>query len=105
MSAALQLFALAHNAEQVAKAVTSRAHEVIIDLEDGVSPAEKSAARAALALLKVDRPCFVRINGGFFPSTTARLIVTSAMSSRRLAPAWSAATAILKGLTPYPELS
>jgi citrate lyase subunit beta / citryl-CoA lyase len=53
--------------ERVEKALASRAHAVIVDLEDGVAPAAKAAARAGLASLLGDRrekPVFVRVNAG-----------------------------------------
>jgi citrate lyase subunit beta/citryl-CoA lyase len=49
------------------KALASRAHAVIVDLEDGVAPAAKGEARANLAdLLGGGRgkPAFVRVNAG-----------------------------------------
>jgi citrate lyase subunit beta/citryl-CoA lyase len=51
--------------DRVEKAIASRAHAVIVDLEDGVAPAAKEQARANLADLlgeRRDKPVFVRVN-------------------------------------------
>ena len=51
--------------ERVEKAFASRAHAVIVDLEDGVAPAAKAEARANLATLfrsRREKPAFVRVN-------------------------------------------
>jgi citrate lyase subunit beta/citryl-CoA lyase len=53
--------------DRVEKAIASRAHAVIVDLEDGVAPAAKAEARANLPALLGDRrekPVYVRINAG-----------------------------------------
>jgi citrate lyase subunit beta / citryl-CoA lyase len=53
--------------DRVEKAIASRAHAVIVDLEDGVEPAAKEAARAGLPELlgePRERPVFVRVNAG-----------------------------------------
>jgi len=42
------LYAPADRPDRVAKAIASRAHAVIVDLEDGVAPAGRAAARDAL---------------------------------------------------------
>jgi citrate lyase subunit beta / citryl-CoA lyase len=53
--------------DRVEKALASRAHAVIVDLEDGVSPTAKEEARANVARLLSglhDKPVFVRVNPG-----------------------------------------
>jgi citrate lyase subunit beta/citryl-CoA lyase len=55
----------AHRPDRVEKAITSRAHAVIVDLEDGVPVAAKDAARVnVVELLRESRqkPVFVRVN-------------------------------------------
>jgi citrate lyase subunit beta/citryl-CoA lyase len=57
------LFVPGTRAERFAKALASGAHAVIVDLEDAVPPAEKDAARAAVAAwLTSSSPVLVRIN-------------------------------------------
>jgi len=61
------LFAPAHRPELVEKALASRAHAVIVDLEDGVPQAAKRKARDGLASLLAapgERAVFVRVNRG-----------------------------------------
>lgn len=61
------LFVPADRPDRVEKAIASRAHAVIVDLEDAVAPARKATARAGLASLLGDRrekPVFVRVNAG-----------------------------------------
>lgn len=61
------LFAPAHRPDRVEKALASRAHVVIVDLEDGVPAAAKSEARAHLRGLlgsRSEKPVFVRVNRG-----------------------------------------
>lgn len=61
------LFAPAHRPDRVEKALASRAHVVIVDLEDGVPAAAKKEARAHLHGLLATRrakPVFVRVNRG-----------------------------------------
>ncbi len=51
--------------DRVVKAIASQAHAVIVDLEDGVAPEEKAAARGnlrALFALPPPKPVYVRIN-------------------------------------------
>lgn len=51
--------------DRIEKAIGSRAHAVIVDLEDGVAPAVKDEARANVARLLADRrekPVYVRVN-------------------------------------------
>jgi citrate lyase subunit beta/citryl-CoA lyase len=53
--------------DRVEKALASRAHAVIVDLEDGVGPAAKDEARANVAALLAgprEKPVFVRVNAG-----------------------------------------
>jgi citrate lyase subunit beta/citryl-CoA lyase len=60
------LYAPASRPELVAKALASRAHAVIVDLEDAVAPADKPAARANLTALlgsAGDRTVSLRVNG------------------------------------------
>lgn len=60
------LFVPANRPERFAKALSSGADAVIIDLEDAVPPAEKDAARATLAGWLTEQPpasVLVRING------------------------------------------
>jgi citrate lyase subunit beta / citryl-CoA lyase len=61
------LYVPADRPDRVEKAIASRAHAVIVDLEDGVAPGAKSAARARLADLlsdPLDTPVYVRVNAG-----------------------------------------
>jgi citrate lyase subunit beta/citryl-CoA lyase len=53
------LYVPASRPDRVSKALASGAHAVIVDLEDGVAPADKEQARAGLAELFRERP-FVR---------------------------------------------
>jgi citrate lyase subunit beta / citryl-CoA lyase len=50
--------------DRVAKALTSGADAVIVDLEDAVAPADKRTARDALAALPDSAPCEVWVNAG-----------------------------------------
>lgn len=53
--------------DRVAKAIASRAHAVIVDLEDGVEPTAKETARDELPELlgeRREKPVFVRVNAG-----------------------------------------
>ncbi|MGG7568695.1 HpcH/HpaI aldolase/citrate lyase family protein [Rhodovulum sp. DZ06] len=56
------LFVPATRPERFAKAASSGADAVILDLEDAVAPADKPAARAALRADFTDLPVIVRIN-------------------------------------------
>ena len=61
------LYVPADRPDRVEKAIASRAHAVIVDLEDGVAPAAKDAARTGLATMLADareKPVFVRVNAG-----------------------------------------
>jgi citrate lyase subunit beta/citryl-CoA lyase len=61
------LYVPADRPDRVEKAIASRAHAVIVDLEDGVAPAAKEQARANLSDLlggRRDKPVFVRVNAG-----------------------------------------
>ena len=61
------LYVPADRPDRVEKAIASRAHAVIVDLEDGVAPAAKEQARANLSDLlgqRKDKPVFVRVNAG-----------------------------------------
>ena len=61
------LYVPADRPDRVEKAIASRAHAVIVDLEDGVAPAAKAAARAGLSGLLAeprDKPVYVRVNAG-----------------------------------------
>jgi len=60
------LYVPADRPDRVEKAIASRAHVVIVDLEDGVAPARKEEARANLDLLRERRPkpVVVRVNAG-----------------------------------------
>ncbi|MCW2965132.1 MAG: citrate lyase beta chain [Actinomycetia bacterium] len=59
------LYVPADRPDRIEKAIASRAHAVIVDLEDGVAPDAKERARANLAdLQRADKPLFVRINAG-----------------------------------------
>jgi citrate lyase subunit beta/citryl-CoA lyase len=61
------LYVPADRPDRVEKAIASRAHAVIVDLEDGVAPADKEQARANLFDLlgrRRDKPVFVRVNAG-----------------------------------------
>src|SRR5581483_7700388 len=53
--------------DRVEKAIASRAHAVIVDLEDGVAPAAKAEARANLPALlgrRREKPVYVRVDAG-----------------------------------------
>lgn len=68
------LFVPASRPERFAKALAANADAVIIDLEDAVAPAEKDAARAALAAwLDPAQPVLVRINAADTPWFVADL--------------------------------
>ena len=59
------LYVPASRPDRVLKALASGAHAVIVDLEDGVAPADKEHARAGLAELFRERPAVrvhVRVN-------------------------------------------
>jgi citrate lyase subunit beta/citryl-CoA lyase len=61
------LYVPADRPDRVEKAIASRAHAVIVDLEDGVAPAAKEQARANLAGLlgrSREKPVYVRVNAG-----------------------------------------
>ena len=61
------LYVPADRPDRVEKAIASRAHAVIVDLEDGVSAAAKSEARGNLAELfpaACAKPVYVRVNAG-----------------------------------------
>jgi citrate lyase subunit beta / citryl-CoA lyase len=61
------LYVPADRPERVEKAIVSRAHAVIVDLEDGVAPAAKAAARRNLAAMlgaEREKPVLVRVNSG-----------------------------------------
>ena len=62
------LFVPGTRAERFAKALAAGAHAVIVDLEDAVPPADKDAARNAVAnALSPAQPLFVRINAAGTP--------------------------------------
>lgn len=61
------LYVPADRPDRVEKAIASRAHAVIVDLEDGVAPPAKDQARSNLAGLldsRREKPVFVRVNAG-----------------------------------------
>jgi citrate lyase subunit beta/citryl-CoA lyase len=59
------LYVPADRLDRVEKAIASRAHAVIVDLEDGVAPHAKDTARVNLAQLpRADKPVYVRVNAG-----------------------------------------
>ena len=61
------LYVPADRPDRVEKAIASRAHAVIVDLEDGVAAPDKERARANVVDLlgqRRDKPVFVRINAG-----------------------------------------
>ena len=61
------LYVPADRPDRVEKAFASRAHAVIVDLEDGVAPAAKAEARSNLAALlgsPHEKPVYVRVNAG-----------------------------------------
>lgn len=58
------LFVPGNRCERIPKALASGADAVIVDLEDAVPPAEKDAARAAVAAaLRAKAPLWLRVNG------------------------------------------
>lgn len=61
------LYVPADRPDRVEKALASRAHAVVVDLEDGVAPAAREHARARLAELlrdECEKPVVVRVNAG-----------------------------------------
>jgi citrate lyase subunit beta/citryl-CoA lyase len=59
------LYVPADRPDRVEKAIASRAHAVIVDLEDGVAPPAKEQARANLPALLArprEKPVYVRVN-------------------------------------------
>ena len=61
------LYVPADRPDRVEKAIASRAHAVIVDLEDAVAPAAKAEARANLSALlgsRAAKPVYVRVNAG-----------------------------------------
>jgi citrate lyase subunit beta / citryl-CoA lyase len=61
------LYVPADRPDRVEKAIASRAHAVIVDLEDAVAPGAKEDARANLAELlgpRREKPVYVRVNVG-----------------------------------------
>lgn len=61
------LYVSAERPDRVEKALSSEAHAVIVDLEDGVASTAKAAARSNVARLLASRshkPVFVRVNRG-----------------------------------------
>lgn len=57
------LFVPGNRPDRYAKACATRAHAVIVDLEDAVAPGDKAGARASLAAwLSPDHPVLVRVN-------------------------------------------
>ncbi|MDH2352267.1 CoA ester lyase [Bradyrhizobium sp. SSUT112] len=74
MSSALSrsfLFVPANRPERFDKAVASGAHQIILDLEDAVAPADKDAARGAIAQWAGRTDAIVRVNGADSPFFTA----------------------------------
>jgi citrate lyase subunit beta/citryl-CoA lyase len=58
------LFVPGNRPDRFQKALNSGAHAVILDLEDGVAPSNKQAARESVAQwLHPDRPSVLRVNG------------------------------------------
>lgn len=58
------LFVPGSRADRISKAWAAGPHAVIVDLEDAVAPADKGAARTAVAqALSAERPVFLRVNG------------------------------------------
>ena len=61
------LYVPADRPDRVAKAIASRAHAVIVGLEDGVAPAGRASAREGLPAMLGDqqaKPVLVRVNHG-----------------------------------------
>jgi citrate lyase subunit beta/citryl-CoA lyase len=61
------LYVPADRPDRVEKAIASRAHAVIVDLEDGVAAAAKERARSNLRALlgrEREKPVYVRVNAG-----------------------------------------
>ncbi len=61
------LFVPADRPDRIEKAIASRAHAVIVDLEDGVPPGSKARARAnviEMLAARHDKPVYVRVNAG-----------------------------------------
>lgn len=61
------LFVPASRPERFDKAVASGAHQVILDLEDAVAPADKGAARGFIAQWTGRTDAIVRVNGADSP--------------------------------------
>ncbi|MER5829534.1 CoA ester lyase [Streptomyces sp. NPDC002130] len=90
------LYAPGDRPHVVAKALTSGADVVVIDLEDAVPPDRKAYARAATAELLTDRPpvpVHVRVNapGGWGEQDIAALVGAPGLSGLRLPKVTSAA--------------
>ncbi|OAF12903.1 hypothetical protein AYJ54_44965 [Bradyrhizobium centrolobii] len=68
------LFVPANRPERFDKAAASGAHQIILDLEDAVAPADKEAARGFVAQWRRRTDAIVRVNGadtGFFAADMA----------------------------------
>jgi citrate lyase subunit beta / citryl-CoA lyase len=77
------LYAPASRPELVEKAIASRAHAVIVDLEDAVAPGAKEEARRALPGLlggRLAKPVHVRVNRLDSPFGRADLEVAAALA-------------------------
>ncbi|MEO9176229.1 MAG: CoA ester lyase, partial [Gaiellales bacterium] len=70
--------------ELVEKALASRAHAVIVDLEDAVAPADKTSARAGLADLlgaRLERTVCLRVNGLATPWGHDDIVAASSLAA------------------------
>jgi citrate lyase subunit beta/citryl-CoA lyase len=78
------LFVPATRPDRFAKAATSGADRVILDLEDAVSPSEKAEARRNLARAVIPRdvPVYVRVNSALTPWFEDDLAVAAALEVR-----------------------
>lgn len=78
------LFVPATRPDRFAKAATSGADRVILDLEDAVAPSEKADARRNLAntLIPTDVPTYVRVNSALTPWFDDDLAVAATLAIR-----------------------
>ncbi|BBH71472.1 CoA ester lyase [Actinoplanes sp. OR16] len=107
------LYVPGNRPQMLASALRRGADAIIVDLEDAVPPAEKDAARAAVATWLADQqpdaPIFVRVNVGDRGVDDARAVVAPAVRGLVVAKAspdqLSAVTAVLDDLDPAGAVS
>ena len=77
------LYVPADRPDRVEKAIASRAHAVIVDLEDGVAPAAKDEARANLADAARRARAGSRSTSASTPASAADLEAVAQLAARR----------------------